>query len=566
VSYPRDPASDRFILSKGHAAPVLYAAWAEAGLIDKKELVKLRQHGHELEGHPTPKQSFVDVATGSLGHGLSIGAGMAYTGKYFDKASYRTYVMIGDGESAEGSVWEAINFASLYKLDNLVAIFDINRLGQSEPAPLQHNMEVYRKRLESFGWHAIVVDGHDIEALCRALHEAKTTSGRPTALVAKTYKGQGVSAVSNKENWHGKPLGAHTQEGLTEINNQIVNKGDHGISPQPVIDDVPKHGTDPVKLASPPDYPVGSKYATRKAYGNALKKLGDSDKRIIALDGDTKNSTFSLTFKNAHPDRYIECFIAEQNLVGVAIGCGCRDRTIPFASTFSAFFSRAYDQIRMGAISQTNVNLVGSHVGCSIGEDGPSQMALEDIAMMRAIPTCTVFYPSDAVSCERAIELAANTKGICFIRTSRPDTIVNYSADEVFTIGKGKLVRSSDKDSVTVVGAGVTLQEATSAADQLAKENVFIRVVDPFTIKPIDAELLNACATATGGKVITVEDHYPEGGVGDAVSDALGHRRDVTVKRLAVRKIPGSGPGHVLMDEHGIAARSIIEAVKSMIA
>jgi transketolase len=439
VSYPRDPASDRFILSKGHAAPVLYAAWAEAGLIDKKELVKLRQHGHELEGHPTPKQSFVDVATGSLGHGLSIGAGMAYTGKYFDKASYRTYVMIGDGESAEGSVWEAINFASLYKLDNLVAIFDINRLGQSEPAPLQHNMEVYRKRLESFGWHAIVVDGHDIEALCRALHEAKTTSGRPTALVAKTYKGQGVSAVSNKENWHGKPLGAHTQEGLTEINNQIVNKGDHGISPQPVIDDVPKHGTDPVKLASPPDYPVGSKYATRKAYGNALKKLGDSDKRIIALDGDTKNSTFSLTFKNAHPDRYIECFIAEQNLVGVAIGCGCRDRTIPFASTFSAFFSRAYDQIRMGAISQTNVNLVGSHVGCSIGEDGPSQMALEDIAMMRAIPTCTVFYPSDAVSCERAIELAANTKGICFIRTSRPDTIVNYSADEVFTIGKGKV-------------------------------------------------------------------------------------------------------------------------------
>lgn len=567
TDFVRDPSSDRFILSKGHACPVLYAAFAEAGVIPVEELKNLRKIDSELEGHPTPRQSYIDVATGSLGQGLGVACGMAYCGKYIDKASYRTYCLIGDGESAEGSIWEACAFASYYKLDNLVAIFDVNRLGQSQAASLEHDMEMYKARCEGFGMNALVVDGHDVKAVLAALATAKATKDKPTALILKTYKGKGfVTEVEDKLDWHGKPLGPKADESLDLIKSKIKNHGPHGVKPKPFPQDAPKVDISNVKLSSPPNYKKGEKHATRKIYGEALVKLGQANPRVIALDGDTKNSTFSLTYKKAFDDRYVECFIAEQNLVSVGIGLACRDRNVVFCSTFAAFFTRAFDQIRMGAISQTNVNFVGSHAGISIGEDGPSQMALEDFAMFRAVAGSTCFYPCDAVSCERAIELASQTKGITFTRTSRPTTEVIYDNDEKFEIGKGKLVRSSDKDQVTVVGAGVTLFEALKAYDELKKEGITIRVIDPFTLKPIDKELLQASAKATGGRVITVEDHYPEGGLGEAVTGAITEgRSDVIIKRLAVDRVARSGTGAQLMEMFKIDSKAVIAAVKEII-
>ncbi|KAE8583662.1 hypothetical protein XENTR_v10020613 [Xenopus tropicalis] len=435
---PGNANNDRFVLSKGHAAPILYAAWAEAGYIKESDLLNLRKIDCDLEGHPTPKLPFVDVATGSLGQGLGASCGMAYTGKYFDKASYRVYCLLGDGESSEGAVWEAMAFASHYHLDNLVAIFDVNRLGQSEAAPLQHQTDIYMKRCEAFGWNTYVVDGHDVAELCHAFWQAAHVKDKPTAIIAKTYKGKGISGVENEDNWHGKPMPKDKAESIiNEIQSQIQTN--RKLSPLVPIADAPKISISDITFPSPPNYKIGDKIATRRAYGLALAKLGHANSRVIALDGDTKNSTFSEIFKKEHPDRYIECFIAEQNMVSVAMGCATRNRTVAFASTFAAFLSRAYDHIRMGAISQSNVNLCGSHCGVSIGEDGPSQMALEDLAMFRAIPTCTVFYPSDGVSTEHAVFLAANTPGICFIRTSRPDTAVIYSPDEKFEIGQAKV-------------------------------------------------------------------------------------------------------------------------------
>uniref|UniRef100_A0A8C5BQP4 Transketolase n=1 Tax=Gadus morhua TaxID=8049 RepID=A0A8C5BQP4_GADMO len=512
------------------------------------------------------KLAFVDVATGSLGQGLGAACGMAYTGKYFDKSSYRVYCMMGDGECSEGSVWEAMSFASIYKLDNLVAVLDVNRLGQSEPAPLQHDMEVYRKRCEAFGWNTYVVDGHDVEELCKAFWQAKQVKDKPTCIVAKTFKGKGLKNIEDLENWHGKPIPKdRVDELLKELQNQIQ------VPNKKMVVELPKEDTavadlSPIRLPKPPAYKLGDKFATRRAYGVALAKLGEASKRVVAMDGDTKNSTFSETFKKAFPERYVECFIAEQNLVSVAIGCATRDRTVAFASTFSAFFSRAYDQIRMGAISQSNVNLVGSHCGVSIGEDGPSQMALEDLAMFRAIPTCTVFYPSDAVSAERAVELAANTKGICFIRTSRPESKVIYAPDEKFEVGVAKVVRQSDDDQVTVIGAGVTLHEALEAADILAKEGKNIRVVDPFTIKPLDAATILSAARATGGRIITVEDHYKEGGLGEAVLSAVGEEPGVVVTRMAVSGVPRSGKPQELLDLFKISAKHIAQAVRQTYA
>ncbi|XP_003383991.1 PREDICTED: transketolase-like protein 2 [Amphimedon queenslandica] len=564
--FPRHPSSDRFILSKGHAAPVLYAAWAEAGVIPVDELKNLRKIDSELEGHPTPRQSYIDVATGSLGQGLGVSCGMAYCGKYIDKASYRVYCLMGDGESAEGSVWEAFAFASYYKLDNLVAIIDVNRLGQSEAASLGHDLETYRKRADAFGFNAIIVDGHDVEKLIEAFETAAATKDKPTALILKTFKGKGFPNVEDLDNWHGKPLGPQADAALEAVRALIKNNGPHGIKPLAFVDDAPKVDLSAVKLSEPPNYKLGDKHATRKIYGDALVKLGKSCSRVIALDGDTKNSTFSLTYKKAFNDRYVECFIAEQNLVGVGTGLACRDRNIVFCSTFACFLSRAFDQIRMGAISQTNCNFVGSHAGVSIGEDGPSQMALEDFAMFRSVATSICFYPSDAVSTERAIELAARSKGITFTRTTRPATPVIYSNDEKFEVGKGKLVRSSDKDQVTVVGAGVTLFEALSAYDTLKKEDITIRVIDPFTLKPIDTQLLIDSAAATGGRVVTVEDHYPEGGLGEAVCGALTSvKSSVVVRRLAIPEVARSGPGSVLMDKYGISARAIVEAVKDLL-
>ncbi|XP_016138636.1 transketolase-like [Sinocyclocheilus grahami] len=484
---PRNPSNDRFILSKGHAAPILYAAWAEAGFIKESELLNLRKIDSDLEGHPTPKLAFVDVATGSLGQGLGASCGMAYTGKYFDKASYRVYCMLGK----------------------------------------------------------------DISIL----------SPHSRGLTCDLFSG-----IEDQVNWHGKPMPKdRAQELIKDLLSQIQspNKPLHPHLPN---EDAAPADLTPIHLLTAPEYKIGDKMSTRKAYGVALKKMGDASPRVVAMDGDTKNSTFSEIFKKAHPDRFIECFIAEQNMVSVAIGCATRDRTVSFASTFAAFFARAYDHIRMAAISQSNVNLVGSHCGVSIGEDGPSQMALEDLAMFRAIPTCTVFYPSDAVSTERAVELAANIKGICFIRTSRPDNAVIYDAGEKFEVGKAKVVRQSDKDQVTVIGAGVTLHEALAAHDQLAKEGMNIRIIDPFTIKPLDASTIVASARATGGRVITVEDHYKEGGLGEAVLSAVGEEPGIVVHRLAVSHVPQSGKPQELLDMFGISAKSIVTAVKHTFA
>ncbi|XP_014099875.1 transketolase [Bactrocera oleae] len=566
IKEPRNPASDRLVLSKGHAAPILYAAWAEAGLFPTDELLNLRKIDSDLEGHPTPRLNFIDVGTGSLGQGVAVASGMAYIGKNIDKSDYRTYCIVGDGESAEGSIWESLNFASFYNLDNLCVIFDVNRLGQSDPTQLQHNMDVYEKRLDAFGFNAIVVDGHNIEELMNAFDKAASTKGKPTAVIAKTFKGKGFPGIENEENWHGKPLGDKACEVIRRLEYAIVNRSPCPVALTPKSNDgmtVPEVNIDNVKLSTPPSYKLGEQVATRVAYGKALAKMAEGCDRVIALDGDTKNSTYSEKLKQQFPERFIECYIAEQNLVGVAIGAMCRNRTIAFASTFAAFLTRAFDQVRMGAISQTNANFCGSHCGISIGEDGPSQMALEDIAMFRAIPGSTVFYPSDAVSCERAVELAANTSGICFIRTSRPSTAVIYKNEEVFQVGIGKVIKQSRKDKVLLVGAGITLYECLSAAADLEKIGIKVRVVDPFTIKPLDAGLIMANARACGGRIIVVEDHYQEGGLGEAVLSALAMERNVEVKHLHVPHVPRSGPPTVLIDKFGISARHIIEAVSN---
>uniref|UniRef100_A0A8C9JWY0 transketolase n=1 Tax=Panthera tigris altaica TaxID=74533 RepID=A0A8C9JWY0_PANTA len=555
---PRNPHNDRFILSKGHAAPILYAVWAEAGFLPEEEL----KITCVLDGRPVPKQAFTDVATGSLGQGLGAACGMAYTGKYFDKASYRVYCMMGDGELSEGSVWEAMAFASIYKLDNLIAILDINRLGQSDPTPLQHQVDVYQKRCEAFGWHTVIVDGHSVEELCKAFGQAKH---QPTAIIAKTFKGRGISGIEDKEAWHGKPLPKNMADQIVqEICSQIQST--KKILVTPPQEDAPLVDITNIRMPSPPSYKVGDKIATRKAYGQALAKLGRVNDRIIALDGDTKNSTFSEIFKKEHPDRFIECYIAEQNMVSVAVGCATRNRTVPFCSAFGAFFTRAFDQIRMAAISESNINFCGSHCGVSIGEDGPSQMALEDLAMFRSIPTATVFYPSDGVSTEKAVELAANTKGICFIRTSRPENAIIYNSNEDFQIKQAKVVLKSKDDQVTVIGAGVTLHEALAAADLLKKEKINIRVLDPFTIKPLDRNLILSSARATKGRILTVEDHYYEGGIGEAVSSALVGEPGITVSRLAVGEVPRSGKPAELLKMFGIDRDAIAQAVRDLVA
>jgi len=566
VAEPKHHANDRFILSKGHAAPILYAAWAEAGLFPKEELMNLRKIDSDLEGHPTPRLNFIDVATGSLGQGLSVACGMAYAASHFDKASYRTYCLMGDGESMEGNIWEALNFAGHYGLSNLCAIIDVNRLGQSDPAPLQHDMETYKKRLEAFGFHAIVVDGHDIAELCAAFEEAEGVKDKPTCLIAKTFKGKYFPDIEDLMNWHGKALGDKAAGVVAHVTSLMKNPSVTPSRIAPPVLDCPISDIKGITLASPPEYKLGQTLATRQAYGTALAKLAKSHTRVVALDGDMKNSTFSQEILKVDANRYIECFICEQNMLGVGIGVACRDRTVAFASTFAAFLTRGFDNLRMGVISQTNLNVVGSHCGVSIGEDGPSQMALEDIAMFRSLPGATIFYPSDAVSTERAVELAANTRGVCYIRVSRPATAVIYANDEQFEIGKAKIVRRSKEDKVLVVAAGITMSEALKAADQLAAAGTSVRVMDPFTVKPIDVAAVREHAAACGGRVIVVEDHYPEGGIGDAVLDAVSDCRNVVVKKLAVNAVPRSGPPMELLEMFGISTNSIVKAVKEMVA
>jgi transketolase len=562
-----DPANanaisgDRFVLSKGHAAPILYAALAESGVFPVSRLLTLRQLNSELEGHPTPLIRGVDAATGSLGQGLSVGAGLAL-GARMAGSPARVYVLMGDGEMAEGSVWEAAAFAAHEGIENLTALADVNALGQSGPTMYRHDMEVYREKFEAQGWHTEIVDGHDAAAVIAALDRARTIPNRPQAIIARTEKGHGVSFVVNKEGWHGKPFSPEQMEkALAEL--------------KPVPPVVPDDGRSYARTSLPeppsfpepaaPDYQPGQTVATREAYGVALQKLAVVNPKVVAIDGDVKNSTFSETIEKTDPKRLIEGYIAEQNMVGLALGLEAQG-IVPFAATFACFLSRAFDQVRMSAVSRASINLCGSHCGVSIGEDGPSQMGLEDLAMFRAIPGATVFYPADAVAAERLTEQAARKPGICYIRTSRPKTAILYSNAEKFTAPGYKVLRQSDADKATVVAAGITLYEALKAYDQLKAKGVAIRVVDLYCVKPIDGAKLGAEVRAGKGNLVTVEDHYPEGGIGEATLSALADAGAMpsAVRRLAVPRVPHSGKADELIEKFGISAKHIVAAVESL--
>jgi transketolase len=556
---PRYANNDRFILSKGHAAPLLYAAWAENGFVKESELLKLRELDCVLEGHPTPRLPFVDVATGSLGQGLSVGVGMALSAR-FDNLDFRTYVLLGDGECAEGSVWEAASLAGIYQLSNLVAIVDVNRLGQSQATAFGHDLEVYRGRFNAFGWRTAVINGQNMSEIAQTLATAGQGK-QPLAIIAKTFKGAGISFTQDKDGWHGKALSKEeAARAIAEL--QPSAKSGLGVP-------IPKPSQRPLPKNEPPArYPVtnykpGELVATREAYGNALARIGEVDLRVVAMDGDTKNSTFAEKFFKKFPNRFVECFIAEQNMVGVATGFAARGK-VPFASTFAAFFTRAADQIRMAGHSMANLKLAGSHVGVSIGEDGGSQMALEDLAMMRSVGGSTVLYPSDAVSTEKLVEQMALNRGIFFLRTSRPRTPVLYQNDESFAVPGAKVLRQSAGDKLTVVGAGVTLHEALKAADSLAKDGITVTVIDAYSIKPLGRDVIRFAAQKTRNVVLTVEDHYAEGGLGDAVAGELS-ADGVKVHKLAITAIPHSGKPEELLSKYGIDANAIIGRVKELI-
>ena len=559
--FPKDPknlSNDKLVLSKGHAAPILYAAWAQAGLFPKSELKNLRKIYSDLEGHPTPRLNFIDIATGSLGQGLSAATGIAYSMKYFEKRETKTFVVLGDAECAEGSVWEALNFASYYKLDNLIAVLDINRLGQSDPTMFEHEVNSYKARVEAFGWNTVVVDGHCIEEIVSGLTLARHSIGKPTAIIAKTFKGKDFIGIENQLNWHGKPLGDNAESVIKHLQKLIKPNEDKVEVTLPHT----SFNLPPLSKISIPDpaYEIDAKIATRNAYGDALKALGE-DERIIGLDADTKNSTMSIHFQKAFPSRFIECFVAEQNMIGAALGICVRGK-VPFLSTFAAFLSRGFDQIRLAAISEGNVKFVGSHCGVSIGEDGSSQMGLEDLSMFRSIPGSLVLYPSDAVSTYKAVGLAANHKGVSYIRTSRPATSIIYKNNQVLQ-AKSYVIKSSDTDIATVIGAGVTLHEALKAFKILADEGVNIRVIDLFSVKPIDKKTILESANQTNKKIITVEDHYPQGGIFEAVSSALASE-DVKIWGLNVQETPRSGLPDELLEKYKINAASIVEKVKEI--
>jgi transketolase len=555
---PDDPRNDKLVFSKGHASTLLYAIFRAGGAIDEEELLTYRQHGSRLEGHPTPVIPWVDVATGSLGQGLPIGVGMALGAKYLDKMPTRVWVLHGDSEMAEGSVWEAYEHAAHYELDNLVAILDVNRLGQRGETMVGWNLDVYRARAEAFGWHAIEVDGHDVEGIDRAYAEAVATTGRPTVVIARTIKGKGVSSVADKPGFHGKALD-DPDAAIAELggarNLKIDVAKPEGPLPEPVPEGTPEL----------PTWQIGEEVATRLAYGEALKAVGAADGRVVGLDGEVSNSTYAEIFAKAFPERYFEMFIAEQQLVAAAVGLQTRGWK-PFASTFAAFFSRAYDFIRMAAISQANLRLSGSHAGVSIGEDGPSQMALEDFAALRAVHSSAVLHPCDANQTARLVAQMAERKGITYLRTLRPATPVLYGPDEDFAIGGSKVVRSSDDDEVAIVGAGITLHEALKAADALAEEGVNARVIDAYSIKPIDEDTLRDAAEATGGRIVTVEDHWPEGGLGEAVLAAFADADErPRVKLLAVSDMPHSGKPAELLAAAGIDSDHIAQAARELV-
>lgn len=559
---PKAPNNDRFVLSKGHACPVLYSAFKAVGAIDDRELLSLRKFGSRLEGHPNPHVlPLVDVATGSLGQGLAIGVGMALSAR-MDGLPFRTYVLMGDSETAEGSVWEAFDKAGHYQLDNLCAIIDVNRLGQSRETELGWNLEAYAARVRAFGWNAVTLDGHDLDAIDRAFAEAQAKKGQPTCLICKTEKGHGSSLIANEDGWHGKPL---PEDKAKDAIRELGGARDVRIQvKKPEAVKATVHGKpSPLRL---PTYEVGQKEATRKAYGDALVALGNARPDVVALDAEVSNSTYANEFQKAHPERYFEMFIAEQNMVSSAVGMAVLGKKA-FASTFAAFLSRAYDQVRMAAISNATVHLCGSHAGVSIGEDGPSQMALEDLAMMRAVGGSTVLYPSDANQTAKLLAQVLDRQGITYLRSTREKTPVLYPATEEFPIGGSKVLRQSGQDVATVVAAGITLHEALKAYESLKQDGVAVRVIDLYSVKPVDAKTLRQAARETQGRLIVVEDHWAEGGLADAVLEAFtGEREQLpTVVRLAVTKMPGSGKPAELLDAAGIDAGHIVEAVTSLV-
>jgi transketolase len=552
---PEHPNNDRLVFSKGHASPLYYAMWAAAGKLSEDDLMTYRKFGSLLEGHPTVSFRYVDAATGSLGQGLSIGVGLALNAKYLDKLNYRTYVLLGDSEMAEGSQWEAMQIAAHYKLNNLIGIIDVNRLGQRGETLYGHDLSAYEKRISAFGWETILIDGHSYPAVLDAYQRALNATDRPVMIIAKTIKGKGVSFIEDKNGWHGVALSKQECErAVKELG--TVDKSIRGRILEP--DAMRPEEVSP-RTPEPIYYPSGEAVATRDAYGNALKRLYPQFPKIVAVDGEVSNSTRTEIFKKAYPNRFFEMYIAEQNMAGVALGLQCRGK-IPFVSSFAAFLTRAFDQVRMSQYSDANIKFIGSHAGTSIGEDGPSQMGLEDIAMFRTIHNGVVLYPSDAVSAEKIVELAALYKGIAYIRTTRMKTPILYDTHEQFTIGGSKILKKSSKDAITVIGAGVTLHEALKAYDTLKKEGILIRVIDLYSIKPIDEKTLQQAAKETSC-IITVEDHYPEGGIGEAVRSGLG-TVFVPLYSLAVRKKPKSGYPQELLDFEEISKDAIIKKVK----
>ncbi len=556
---PEDPQAlenDEFVLSKGHAAPILWAAYAEAGLIPVDSLLDLRKISSDLEGHPTPRMPWVKAATGSLGQGLSVGVGLALAQKLAGVKA-RTFVLMGDGECAEGAVWEAANAGRELQLGNLVAIVDINRLGQSDPTMHQHDVQAYARKFKAFGWDVFTVDGHKIQKILEALAAARKGSN-PKVILARTIKGKGVSFIEDKNGWHGKPLKPE------ELEKALAELG-----PMPEVD-ARKYvrGRERVKaprwtdsFAFPlPDYK--EKTATRLAYGIALEKLGRVNDRVVVVDGDVKNSTYADRFFASFPGRSFQSFIAEQNMVGMAMGLAAKG-FLPFVATFAAFLTRAHDQVRMAAYSFSNVKFCGSHVGVSIGEDGPSQMGLEDLAMFLPIPGCLVLYPSDAVCAEECVREAAKYRGLVYIRTTRPATPILYKPGEEFPAGGAKVLRRSDNDAATVIGAGITVHEALKAYDLLKKDGINIRVIDAYTVKPIDRETIVNSVAETGGRVVVAEDHFEQGGLGTAVALVLPEKK--FWKHLCVRELPRSGKPEELLARYEIDAASIVKAVKSLL-
>lgn len=576
-SKPELATNDRLVFSKGHACPLLYSMYKAAGAITDNELMTLRKFGSRLEGHPIPKLlPWVDVATGSLGQGLAMGVGMALAGKYLDKLPYKVWVLLGDSEMAEGSVWEAMSCASHYKLDNMVAILDMNRLGQRGETAFGWNSALYAERAKAFGYHVIEINGHDLGQIDKAFTEAVGVSGKPTLIIAKTEKGHGIPLTANQDNWHGKPLSKEQAEEAVKLLGGVTN---HSVVVQKPADaPAKKTGTSEISTTGKYIAPTYSgPAATREAYGDALKALGGAHGDMVVLDAEVGNSTYSDKFAKAYLDRFFEMYIAEQLMVGVAIGLATRGKKV-FSSTFAAFLCRAYDFIRMAAISRATIKLCGSHAGCSIGADGPSQMALEDLAMMRAIHGSTVLYPSDPVSTVKLVDKMYGVEGVSYMRTTREKTRVLYKDDETFEIGGSKVLRSSAGDMLTLVGAGITLHECLKAHDELNAQGIHVRVIDLYSIKPIDAKTLATAARETG-TLIVVEDHWPEGGIGDAVLDAFTPKGPVTrggkvvgldtlpkVVKIAVRDMPGSGTPEELMDAAGITASHIVATVKSLVS